>query len=156
MGRSFVLKDKMGTAVGYLTQGLGAIRCRCMGAKEGMRAIILNNEDQLMEYKMNPVCTEQEWKDEDKIIEGAAIVFGEEIVADTGETLRRRIENRLRMNACDQDFSEGAELYKRHEKKNAEREWTRKEAGSFPQRRWPPPPCMKGAVYRIGMWNIEE
>ena len=83
MGKSFILKDRSGTAAGYISTGIGVLRCRASGIREGMEAVLLYADGSHVSRLMDTAASEQEWKAEGGELAGGAIIGGGEIVADT-------------------------------------------------------------------------
>lgn len=156
MGKSFVLKNKMGNAVGYTTQGLGLLRCRYKDVQEGTKVVFRDINGSFIEKNLEASGAEHEWNDENRIMIGAAIVFEKEILADTGYEMHDYKKQMVKtdiMKPVSSDLPDSDEEDDDHEGKRA----TEREAQErMPQRRWPPPVCMKGAVYRTGKWKMEE
>jgi len=164
VGKSFVLKDGMGRPAGYLTQGLSAIKCRALDMKEVMKAVLLYDDGSFSERAIEPGLTEREWQNETKAVIGVVILRGEEIAADSGQEARRRYEQTRSKKAKDtkntKNLSGAADPPLEQEEEKTER-IEEINAGSareaiLPERRWPPPPCWKEAVYRMGAWSQEH
>lgn len=167
MGKSFILKDRAGSAAGYLTEGLGVMRLRVCGAKAGMQAIILYADQTIRRVDAAPDGQEKEWTHDGKEPAGAAIISAEgEIVADSGARARaaydayRRKDGGAKMNLRREETAQPPDSAAekkavpdlRTTGRPAQSAVMPPETESLPERRWPPPPCWESAVYQQGRW----
>jgi len=177
MGRSFILKDRLGTAVGYVSQGLGVLRCRLSEARPDMEIVLMYADGTEEKRAIDPSGAEQVWEEEDKEISGAVILAGERIAADTGVEVRRRYDGmtisarrqkqekaeavRKRYSGVDGGSTHTAQSRKmppadEREEGAANGIMEKADTSVFPERRWPPSPCWQTSVYRSGRWMEDE
>lgn len=173
MGKSFILKDRMGMTAGYIFMGLGELRCRVSGAKAGMEAVLMDANGGCDSREMDATADEQIWEVPGRELGGAAIILNGEIIADTGvqarSSVRQMLESRKKREKEEKAQNERTETKQEissdEENKRGQAADSRETEGGrtketaacdLPQRRWPRPPCMQSAVYCEGKWVEEE
>lgn len=83
---------------------------------------------------------------------GAYVTADGKMVLDTGTAARKAFENR-KTTACrpeKQKATQNLDFAKEKPEK------PRLQKPETAERRWPPPPCMPGAVYRKGIWEVTK
>lgn len=171
MNNSFLLKDKSGRASGYLMQCGKQIRLRTDVCRGEDKKIILYAANGESESKLISDSGEEvSWESRIEKLKGAAVVtLKDEILLSTGKQIdeicskestkvliqKRRNERiyetqKSSKKEVDQSEKEAAQIketaeFPQKENKNRAKVW--------PDRRWPPPPCMTDAQYTDGKWR---
>lgn len=173
MGKSFVLRNEHGDPVGYLTQGMHAVRCR-VSTMETEEIIVFLRDGSHESRRIEYPGEELEWREEKSAVVGAVTLENGRMSAVTGEDARWKwsqmeymkrareanAEERTRPISAEQEKARRKEEAKSCEK--AEEKTEEKAAAGekntclWPQRRWPPPPCWRTAVYCHGVWEEEK
>ena len=159
MGKSFILKDRSGTVVGYFQQGIHTARCRLSGAEEGMEIILFYAGGKQKSRRIEAAGKEMEWEEAGGVIDGVAIVRNGLLAAASSPQVRFRFEQMHSTAQTNEKKNDpvGTTDGKPHESLESEEENKSKkkkpaEKNMMPERRWPRPPCWQEAVYRHGMW----
>ena len=177
MGKSFVLRNEHGDPVGYLMQGMHAVRCR-VRAMETEEIIVFLQDGSHESRRIEHPGEELEWREEKSTVVGAVTLENGRISAVTGEDARwkwsqmEQMKRAREANAEEQTRAISAEQEKARRKEEAKscekaeekaEEKTEEKAAAgekntclWPQRRWPPPPCWRTAVYCHGVWEEEK
>lgn len=166
MGKSFILKNRQGSTAGYLTEGLNAIHLRVDGVQPGQNAIFFYQDGTTSRTELEMDVREQACPHDGKALLGAVVVTEDgSVMADSGAQMRtmydanRRKSSRQKEESSEQTALPPVFMEKQSDEQDLKRE-IRQEApctaaASFPERRWPPPPCWQGAAYKNGRWTQE-
>ena len=134
MNESFVFKNKKGARCGYIMARGKQLRIRLPeGMEKSCLTAVYEDGERNFEGGFDGYETERP-NDGGRLI-GAYVTADGKMVLDTGTAARKAFENR-KATAC------------RPEKQTQKPETA--------ERRWPPPPCMPGAVYRKGIWEVTK
>ena len=170
MGKSYVLRNEQGKPVGYLAQGLHAICCR-IAAAEADEVVVFFQDGSHRRRRVEHACEEMEWREENCAAEGAVALERGRVSAATGEEARRKwseMEYRKKARKTKEENEHSNTESDEPENKRQVEQTKREEieergagihaqnACALPQRRWPPPPCWKMAVYSHGAWTEEK
>jgi len=135
VGKSFVLRDNSGRAVGYIQQVGNALRCGIHevdgDALVDLFLVYVNGE--VSAKRINAMRPEHEWQEEAAIYGGCVVMEGK-ILADTGREAKCSVKKHLQPNT-DVGNREKRPERVRHEQDDQQK------AARIPQRRWPPNPC---------------
>ena len=155
MGKSVVLKDLTRRLAGYVYAGKSGVSCR-MPLDTPAQLIVLFSDGKQKEYTVDAGGTEQHFDGECGMMSGCYVFCRDELLLFSDETMRAAFEKRRLSSASEENRNhvpaqrhEGEQLKSQPEKNKgpSAREST------FPQRRWPPPPCWDTAQYRQGSWE---
>jgi len=138
MASSFVLKDTGGKPVGYLQQIGDKIRCRIHANIQQAEMMLLYSPEEWVQSILSGNGEECEWESGSKTLIGACLMKQGQLFSSTGDEVRRRYLH----FACKKGKTEPV-----LEKQTS--------VEGFPERRWPPPPCVPGAKYVSGAWKTE-
>lgn len=154
MGKSFVLKDRVGHTVGYAQQVQEKIRGRfdLKGRYEKDCCIYLFFAD----GKSTRFCNahegiETEWGTDKTQLVGVCIAAGRHRIADTDFSMERCLP--LEANT-ENTMPEKKLENNRIRTLSLPRNVVQNNNTVFPERRWPPP-CCTPAIYKEGKWIIE-
>ena len=173
MSRSFVLKRPDGALTGYLVEGKDTLWLRAEGIPAtGGELTLLDSADTQTHCALAPTQREQALRGGGSPIEGAYALGGgrvlfatsddalemaaralakQEAAIDAQRTKAKRGEGASFQGGRDADEESPCREPRQDERKErAGRDGARGEA--LAQRRWPPPPCLKGAYYEGGQW----
>ena len=92
MGKSFILKDRSGTVVGYFQQGIHTARCRLSGAEEGMEIVLFYAGGKQKSRMIEAAGKEMEWEEAGGVIDGVAIVRNGLLAAASSPQIRFQFE----------------------------------------------------------------
>lgn len=155
MKESYVLKRRNGEACGYVMARDKEVRVRLPNEKGTAKmAVIYADQTQTIEGKLDGM--ERTYSATGSRLLGAYVCSGGRLLMDTGEAARRAFERAEEARQSAQR-PEG-------EGKDAHGEDARTHAGhqgegdtiEAAERRWPPPPCMPGARYVNGAWEVSQ
>lgn len=155
MGKSFVLKDAAGRPGGYLMQGMREICCR---ADTPAQQAVLLFEDGTSEERALCGGQEARWPDDGRMLRGGFICADGRMLLATGEEARSAFERmRLQRHAAREKArprkEESPEPAPEQRQQTQRRAIPMGEARVWPERRWPPPPCLPQAEYAQGCWR---
>ena len=161
MGKSFILKDRSGTAVGYFQQGIHSVRCRLSSEEEGTEIILFYVGGKHNSRLIEETGKEMEWKEADGIVEEVVISRDGVIIAASSPQARLQFERMYSTVQTNKkrDNPSVLPVEETHESQQIEEENKSKETAEknrMPERRWPRPPCWQEAVYRQGMWTERQ
>ena len=151
MVRSFVLKGMTGKPEGYLMQGFGVVRFKA-GAMQKARMTIIRADGRQTVWEDAWTDGENERPDDGGKIAAAYVTENGVLRLYTDETAKKMFEKEKRKCPTEQP---AGRIDKQVFEKTAYREKEKKmqtEVHTWPERRWPPPPCMPAARYVSGRW----
>ena len=150
MNESFVFKNKKGATCGYIMARGRQLRIRL---PEGMEKVCLTAvyEDGERNFEGGFDGYETERPNDGGRLIGAYVTADGKMVLDTGTAARKAFENR-KATACRPEKQKAAQNLD-FAKEKPEKQTQKPETA---ERRWPPPPCMPGAVYRKGIWEVTK
>lgn len=173
MSRSFVLKRPDGTITGYLVVGQDSLWLRAEGIPaDGGELTLLHGAGTQTRLALASTQQEQALRGGGGEITAAYALGGGRVLFATGEEAlklaARALTERAARSAAQHTKAARAEAAAGQRGRDADEEPPRnglrqsdeeKRAGgngareeTFAQRRWPPPPCVKGAHYADGRW----
>lgn len=148
MGKSFVLRDGAGKAIGYMQQAGDTLRCGFRADEKlvYMDLYVVDADQVITENSLNPNKCEHEWYVGGKAIAGGCLVTDRRILADTGTEAKAIIRRYL--------MRRNEPQYHREDSENESKaETALREAIKHPERRWPPNPCCVNSTYKEGSWG---
>lgn len=155
MKESYVLKRRNGEACGYVMARDKEVRVRLPNEKGTAKmAVIYADQTQAIEGKLDGM--ERTYPATGSRLLGAYVCSGGRLLMDTGEAARRAFERAEEARQSAQR-AEGerkdarGEDARTHESHQAEGDTI-----GAAERRWPPPPCMPGARYVNGAWEVSQ
>lgn len=151
MGRSFVLKGATGKPEGYLIQGQGVVRFKG-GAMDNARMTIIRADNRKTVWEGTWTAEENEHPDDGTKIAAAYVTENGVLRLYTDEAAKRAFE--MEKRECPTERPAGKTKNQEQEKTiyRAEEKKRQTEERVWPERRWPPPPCMPAARYVSGRW----
>ena len=156
MGNSLLLRDEAGRMSGYVQLCAGALRCRVTaGAAEPMELLVGYADGGGQTFGLAADGGEQTWPVPPCTLRGACVLSEGHVLCATDEAARlagrRALLDRQPGRPC-----KAQDSLQESGEREADACVTRKAADevAFPQRRWPPPPCLAGARYDGGAWII--
>ena len=160
MGKSFILKDRLGIAVGYFQQGIHSVRCRFSRAEEGMEIILFYADGKHRVRLIEASGREMEWEEADGVIDEVTIIRDGVVAAASSpqarvrfEQMHFKVQTNERENYPDRQPIEKLHESLEREEENKSEEKEPAEKHMMPERRWPRPPCWQEAIYRQGVWT---
>lgn len=150
MNESFVFKNKKGATCGYIMARGRQLRIRLPeGMEKACLTAVYEGGERNFEGGFDGYETERP-NDGGRLI-GAYVTADGKMVLDTGTAARKAFENR-KATACRPEKQKAAQNLD-FAKEKPEKQTQKPETA---ERRWPPPPCMPGAVYRKGIWEVTK
>ncbi len=154
MGKSFVLRDSAGTAVGCLMQGMDALHLSFRGGRESDEIALLTGDGTWKKRRVGQQTDGGGWLLEMCDAAGALMLRDGEIMADSGTEMRLRFVTEKRNTVSVKQTAR--QTVQETAVKRQERAAPRENDGQagLPERRWPPPPCFEAASYCEGKWTL--
>jgi len=136
LGKSFVLKNREGKAVGYIQQREQGTRCMARTAEESAQIWLCfeNGTSRLCAYET--AGEEVQWAVNGETLRGACLLENGICMADTGEAVRRAYANYI-MERKQAESKPPVQM----QNPPAERKKEHPAVRRLPVRRWPPNPC---------------
>lgn len=144
MGRSFVLKDTSGHPGGYLMQGMREICCRADAPAQ--QAVLLFEDGTTAEFELSG-GQEARWMCKGRLLCGGFVCADGHLLLATGDEARSAFLRWLTPASASREEREEPPA------PAAEQTGAIREARTWPQRRWPPPPCWPTSQYMQGRWQ---
>lgn len=154
VGKSFVLRDNAGAAVGCLTSGMNALHLSFRGGKESDEIALLTEDGTWKKRRIGQQADSGGWLLEMCGASGVLLLRDGKIVADSGAEARERFEKAKRNAVREKQAKAAPEPAVVNPERTVLRE--NDVRSGLPERRWPPPACLEAAVYRKGKWTIED
>lgn len=154
MGNSLLLKDEAGRMTGYVQLCAGTLRCRVTaGAAERAELLVGYADGGAQTCDLAADSGEQTWPAASGALRSACVLSGGHVLCATDETARAAGWKAL-LDRRPRKPREAQETPKAHDEQENGACVIQKPAEevTFPQRRWPPPPCLSGARYDGGAW----
>lgn len=155
MKESYVLKRRNGEACGYVMARDKEVRVRLPNEKGTAKmAVIYADQTQTLEGILDGL--ERTYPAAGSRLLGAYVCSGGRLLMDTGEAARRAFE---RAEEARQSVQRSGRERKDVQGEDAETHARRQTEGDTigtAERRWPPPPCMPGAMYVNGAWKVSQ
>lgn len=154
MKESYVLKRRNGAVCGYIMARDGQL-CARLPDEDGAAQIAAIYEDGIRTFEGKLDGAESAYPSGGKHLLGAYVCSEGKLLMDTGEAARAAFERAEKRQT--------PESTRKKTEEDGERISARREAGhaadepaanGTTERRWPPPPCMPGAKYVNGAWQI--
>ena len=152
VGKSFVLRDNAGAAVGCLTPGMNALHLSFRGGRESDEIALLTEDGRWKKWRIGQQANSGGWLLEMCGATGALLLRDGRIVADSGAEARERFEKAKRSAVREKQAKAAPETAIVNPERTAENDMR----SGLPERRWPPPACLEASVYRKGKWTIED
>jgi len=135
MGKSFVLRNRTGKAVGYIQQVGDMLRCGIHepGEQKTCDLYLVDDCGSVHKKEIDAVIHEHKWRMEFVTITGGCLAMDGTILAETGKDISRRMQAHWVRKAA-------KERSLKHEE-GAEKQSKRQENTAYPKKHWPPNPC---------------
>ena len=156
MGNSLLLRDEAGRMAGYVQLCAGTLRCRVtVGAAERAKLLVCYADGGAQTCDLSEDGGEQTWPAASGALRGACVLSGGHVLCATDGAARAAGRKAL-LDRQPRKPREVQEPPKAHDEQENDVYTIQKTAEevAFPQRRWPPPPCLSGARYDGGTWII--
>ena len=163
MGNTFLLKTALGEIAGFLVQNDKNIVYKLDQKTGDAIEIVLRLDDGTLEHKrIAPDGKEGTLHSAGKKIKGVAVTApNEEVILRAGErfpmpdsNIQVRINMPSKKEKTDTNVQKGKNE-SQSDMKHLQQKETMINENQWPQRRWPPPPCMHSAAYYHGRWQDE-
>ena len=148
-----VLKDLKGHTAGYVRADQTSVYCRIQLGFPVQLVMVFSDESQ-KEFVLDASMREQPIDCEGKNVRGCYVFKGDELFLISDEIMRDAFERRLyscRNSRCEENvrISDSSQT----ESREIQGEKAEIQSRSFPERRWPQPPCWDCALYCQGCWQ---
>ena len=155
--KTFVLKDMAGSVAGYVRADHAGIYCRIWLNAPSSLAVVLTDGTQA-EYALDAGTGEQFMSGDGELINGCYVFREESLILISDESMCMAFERHVRRKERKghMERNTGDSQTKPSETLSRNMIAVCKETRSFPQRRWPPPPCWDEARYCQGSWQEVE
>lgn len=161
MSNCFLLKDRQNHAKGYLLVSRGQITCRVLLPKNNTILKVFTS-DKTLSFCLREYGAEQSFPFSEAAVVNAQIETGDRVIYSTSwdcmsvhsDDKYRNTES-VEMRSPDLNKSEKGLLSSGNDR-SGERKDQSDCIHSWPERRWPPPPCYMDAVYSGGKWQIDS
>ena len=149
---SFLLKDKDGRVRGYLLRTGEEICCR-LSVTYRDAELLVYEEQNGVSFHLTASDTEQRFPYRDTEIR-CVVVFSHGQMVLTSDWVYA--DTLPHTGAVDKTEKEEGEISSVPSENKPEKENAENQPRLWPQRRWPPPPCLTGARYSGGQWRMSS
>lgn len=154
MGNSLLIRDEAGRMAGYVQLCAGTLRCRVTsGAAERAKLLVCYADGGAQTCDLSADGGEQTWLAASGALRGACVLSGGHVLCATDDAARAAGRKALldRQPRKPREAQEPPQAHDGQENGTCVIPKPAEEV-TFPQRRWPPPPCLSGARYDGGAW----
>lgn len=154
MKKSMVLKGLSGHAEGYVRMDETGMYCRVQLGEPAQIALVFQDGTQ-KEEGLHGIRSEQTIDCDKRDLSGCYVFRGNELLLVSDEAMRALFEKRLLSQRKETDRPSVASVWRSDSHASAKVEKNHRKANeirTFPQRRWPHPPCWESAQYDQGRW----
>ena len=150
MMNSFLLKDRSGRPQGYLLSNGEEICCRLSGPSRGAELCVYEGRKKFS-FNLDETDSEQVFPYRRAGIDCVVVYTHGQAALASDWTLAEAV-----LSEHSDVFNSEAAGKHAHEEPPAKEQKDAADQLSWPQRRWPPPPCMSGARYVHGRWVVDS
>lgn len=154
MKTTVVLKDMKNHPAGYVRKTEQGVACRAKIGHPAQLALVFDDGSRAV-HPLGCIDAEQQFCCDGNALSGCYAFLEEELLLVSDESMHHAFERDLRASRKtavqqlpDKQIEDKAPRCK-EETAKTDRQI------EFPQRRWPPPPCLERAQYRGGCWRDE-